>query len=128
MGRQITEHFNEDELRCRCGCGRMEFSDEAVQELEDLRRAFGQPMRISSGYRCPYHNSNVSMTGLAGPHTWHGPLDIAVDVLVHGTQAWRLVQLATEQGWKGIGVSQRGPRGARFIHLDLREQATVWSY
>jgi len=119
MGRQITPHFNEDELRCRCGCGRMEFSDEAVWRLERFRLRFGYPMRISSGYRCPTYNAQISAEGsLDGPHTQTADDAITVDILAYGRWAHDLVALAAGYGFRGIGSQQKGPIGDRFIHLD----------
>ena len=95
--------------------------------LEQLRRAFGKPMRLSSAYRCPNYNARISKTGRDGPHT----TGRAVDVLISGEDAYRLVQLALEHGFTGIGIAQRGPHERRFIHLDDLEGPTrpwVWSY
>lgn len=120
-----TEHFTDDELRCRCGCGGLppqSFQD----ELEALRVAYGHPMRISSGYRCPDYNDKVSSTGRDGPHSKG-----AVDVLVSGRAAWQLIYHALYRGWRGIGVSQKGEHARRFIHLDNLDQPArpwVWSY
>ncbi len=98
-----------------------------MARLERLRQAFGKPMRLSSAYRCPDYNARVSHTGLTGPHT----TGRAVDVLISGEEAYRLVQLALEYGFTGIGIAQRGPYERRFIHLDDLEgdlRPRVWSY
>jgi len=122
----ITEHFTYDELACRCGCGRMEFSDSFLVRLEELRVAFGKPMIITSGYRCPEHNAKVSHTGKTGPHTIG-----AVDVGIAGPDAYMLVLLAMQLCFSGIGVSQRGK--VRFIHIDDLQapeypRPRIWSY
>ena len=133
-GKQITPHFNESELRCKCSCGRMEFSDAAVGYLEDLRVKFGKPMYLSSAYRCPEYNSLVSSTGPEGPHTQTEDDNITVDVLTFGADALWLVAYAIMQGFEGVGVSQKGGRGSRFVHLDRLGQTTkrprpwLWSY
>mgnify|MGYP001241848895 CR=1 FL=1 len=123
---KLTEHFTREELSCKC-CGRMEFPVYFLEALETLRRAFGAPMAITSGYRCPAHNQAVSTTGEAGPHTLG-----AVDVAVQGPDGHKLVLLAMNLGWTGIGVSQRQGQ-ARFIHLDRLAVNTyprprIWSY
>jgi len=125
----LTEHFSRSELECRCGCRRMRLDDEFLRELELLRQLFGEPMPITSGWRCPEHNNHVSSTGRDGPHT-RG----AVDVGVLGNDALALIALAESQHWTGIGVSQRGPHAGRFVHLDRLPDAPgqprpwVWSY
>jgi uncharacterized protein YcbK (DUF882 family) len=124
----LTAHFSRSELACR-HCGALSLPEEFLEELEILRVAYGRPMRLSSGYRCPAYNAQVSTTGLAGPHT-RG----AVDVLVFGEPALTLLGLAIQMGWRGFGLHQRGPREERFVHLDRlpdgpgQPRPTVWSY
>ena len=130
----MTPHFTWDELQCKCGCGDMKFSLVAVQALEALRVEFGVPMRLSSGYRCPTHNMEVSSTGPEGPHTVHELNNITVDVLEFGTNAYELVELAIDHDFSGIGLQQKGPMAERFIHLDRlpqlpnRPRPTIWTY
>lgn len=107
----------------------MGLDEEFLRSLETLRVIAGFPFRLSSAYRCSQHNMRVSSTGPCGPHTIG-----AVDVLVHGERAHRLVRLAIEQGWTGIGLQQKGPHDSRFVHLDRLPDAagqprpTVWTY
>ena len=122
-----STHFSRSELQCHCGCGRCEMDAAFMVRLEQLRVAFGNPMHLSSAYRCPEYNARISHTGSHGPHT----TGRAVDVLVSGEDAYRLVQLALELGFTGIGINQKGPREKRFIHLDDLDGPTrpwVWSY
>ena len=97
---------------------------------EKLRVAFGHPMRVSSGFRCPDHNEQVSAEGTRdGPHTIG-----AVDVLVFGGDAYHLDRCARKMGWSGIGTNQKGHRVGRFKHLDrlvdspARPRPWEWSY
>ena len=59
---------------------------------------------------------------------------MAVDVLVSGEDAHRLIKIAMGQGAKGIGVQQKGPHDKRYLHLDMWSKAPeglrpwVWSY
>lgn len=107
----------------------MGISNRFVFKLEKLRVAAGFPFKIASGSRCPAHNQKVSGTGPDGPHTKE-----AVDITVSGADALQLVGLAIEHGFTGIGVSQKGEHGKRFIHLDDLPNAPgqprpwVWSY
>jgi uncharacterized protein YcbK (DUF882 family) len=100
-----------------------------LEELERLRLAYAAPMIITSGYRCPFYNNKISTTGHAGPHT----TGQAVDVTISGPEAYRLVLLAIQFGFSGIGIHQRGPHAGRFVHLDNLPLAThprprIWSY
>jgi uncharacterized protein YcbK (DUF882 family) len=100
--------------------------DAFLASLDTLRERCGFPLIVSSGYRCPEYNERVSETGSDGPHT-HG---VAVDFAVSRLQAYTLLRAALDMGFKGIGVKQKGERGARFIHLDMMVdlRPNVWSY
>ncbi len=120
-----TQHFTDAELACKCGCGMLPPQD-FQDRIEALRVAYGKPLRISSGARCPEHNDRVSGTGLKGPHTV-----AAVDFAVFGADAHRLLTCAFAMGFEGIGVQQSGAVGSRFVHVDDRRAhkgPTVWTY
>ena len=125
----MPTYFSSAELSCHC-CGAHPMDPAFLQRLTALRVALGQPMRLSSAYRCPPHNGAVSATGPTGPHT----TGRAVDVLVSGAAALELVEQALAYGFTGIGVSQKGPHARRFVHLDDLPTApgqprpTIWSY
>lgn len=122
-----TPHFTDAELACR-HCGQLPPA-EFQERLERFRVVYGRPIRLSSAFRCSEHNQKVSKTGPRGPHT-HG----AVDVLCYGQEAWDLLKAAMRYEWSGIGISQKGPRESRFIHLDDLTRSPdhprpwVWSY
>ena len=66
------KHFDPSEFACHCGtCGSdgHEMNIDFVAMLDDLRERCGFPFRVTSGYRCPAHNQQVSTTGPDGPHT-----------------------------------------------------------
>jgi uncharacterized protein YcbK (DUF882 family) len=120
--------FSDKELACRCDCGTLPPADFRAK-CERLRERYGKPLIVTSGARCPEHNAKVSGTGRTGPHTKR-----AIDFAVRGTDALRLIDLALEQGFTGIGVSQKGPHDERFIHLDDlpnepgQPRPWIWSY
>ncbi len=132
--RQITEHFNEDEFRCPCGCGRMEFSDQGIRVLEKLRVRVGRAVTINSGYRCPKYNAEVSGTGLTGPHTIIANRNVTADIKTSGAAAFELLHAAMGLGFTGFGIKQNGPHSSRFIHLDMippgvrQLRPRIWSY
>lgn len=121
-----SDHFSERELMCRCGCGRADMDPGFLERLELLREHFGSPLVLTSAFRCPEHNKKVSSTGKTGPHT----TGKAVDILVAGEEAYRLVKSALSFGFQGLGVKQKGQ--ARFIHLDDLTppcpRPRIWSY
>lgn len=119
-------HFTPKELACRA-TGRLVIDAAFLDRLEALRAAVGHPLIITSGYRTPEHNRQVSTTGDDGPHTQGQAADVAID----GAQAWALVQHAMALGFTGIGVNQKGV--GRYVHVDdltapLFPRPRIWSY
>lgn len=116
------QYFSDHELACR-HCGQCRMHPLMMEKLVRVRQAYGRPMIVSSAYRCPEHNAAVSSTGLTGPHT----TGRAVDIVVYGEHAVELLYIALVNGFKGIGVQQKGPHAKRFLHLD-DIRARMWSY
>jgi len=52
------EHFKLKEFACPC-CGRVEITTSLVFWLEVLRRAWGTPIHVNSGFRCASRNAEV---------------------------------------------------------------------
>ena len=125
---QLTKNFTRQELSCR-HCGELHMPVEDIDRLQRLRDKVGHVLIVSSAYRCPQHNNAVSKTGRDGPHTTG-----AVDIAIHGPEAFHLVVAALALGYTGIGVQQTGPLEKRFIHLDSLPDAEgsprpfIWSY
>ena len=121
-----TKNFSDEELRCKC-CDD-NFMDEAfLERLQTVRNKFGSAMHLSSAYRCPVGNDQVSITGRTGPHT----TGRAVDVLISGKDSLRLISIALDCGMQGIGIKQHGEYASRYIHLDDLTEGVrphCWSY
>ena len=115
----IWDFFSEEELKCK-GTGECDMDERFMSRLVKLRKDFNQPMIISSGYR---HESYNQVIGGAknSPHLYGK----AVDVLVSGKVAYRLMNLAMKHGFTGIGISQRGNHDKRFLHIDTMEDSNV---
>jgi uncharacterized protein YcbK (DUF882 family) len=125
-----TPNFTADEMRCQCGCGKADMDHAFMLKLQAVRDVVG-PLVVSSGYRCPEHNAAVSSTGLNGPHV----TGKAADLRCFGKQAHEVLVQAMFHYFTGIGVSQKGPHGFRFIHLDMLQdgengarRSWTWSY
>jgi len=108
----------------------MEMSQVFLDMLEMLRVMYAKPIIITSGYRCPKHNQQVSGSGFDGPHTIG-----AADIAVSGSEAYDLLRAASLVGFSGIGIRQSGPHASRFIHLDnctipgtAIPRPRIWSY
>ena len=120
-----SKYFSKAELQCKCGCEAAPMDATFLIMLDELRATFGKPLLVSSGYRCPAHNSRVSSTGATGPHTSGKAVDLRVD---RGA-AHQLLKIAMDMNFSGIGINQKG--SGRFIHLDILVEGlrpTVWSY
>jgi uncharacterized protein YcbK (DUF882 family) len=123
---QTWEYFTEKELAdTRTGECRMD--PDFMVKLVKLRDLLGKPMKITSGYRSKETNDAVG--GAENSPHMYGK---AVDVYIQGADALRLIELALQVGFVGIGVSQKGQ--SRFIHIDTMDNSpnqprpTIWSY
>lgn len=120
-------NFTESEMRCKCGCGRADMAPGFMDRLQTMRTRSASAFIVTSGYRCPDYNDRIAKTGRTGPHT----TGHAVDLLCGGARAHEILLLAAGEGMTGIGVSQRGDHGKRFLHLDdltTGPRPGVWSY
>jgi hypothetical protein len=99
-----------------------------MRRLDMLRERYGMPIFVTSGFRSPRYNAQISRTGASGPHT----TGHAVDIRVAGNDALDLIALAVGLGFTGVGVKQHGT--GRFLHLDDlpggpgRPRPWIWSY
>lgn len=119
----LYPNFSAKEFDCS-HCGKNEMRPEFMGKLQAFRTQYGKPMRITSGYRCPEHPLEAKKSK-PGAHA----SGLACDVGVDGQEAYQILKLAFQLGFKGIGVNQKGT--GRFIHLDMLEEAprpNVWSY
>ena len=109
-----VEFFRESEFSCKCGCGSAPMDETFLGVLDEIRREFGRPMAISSGYRCQNHKIEAAKRA-PGPHS----TGAAADILVTSAVALSLLRIATAHpDITGEGISQRSTWSTRFIHLD----------
>jgi len=116
-------NFTEKELACTF-TGRCFMTEHFMGKLQELRTAYGKPLIITSGFRDPKHPVEASKKR-PGVHT----RGLAVDIACDGQEAYKLIRLAINLGFKGIGIKQKG--SGRFIHLDTYEEdprPNIWSY
>jgi len=117
-------YFSVKELSCP-HCNKYYFNESTLNRLNALREQYGKPIIINSGYRCEEYNS---LKGYTQTHA----TGQAVDVNVNRKDAYRLLKLALNLGFTGVGVKQKG--NGRFLHLDdlgeaeNRPRPTIWSY
>lgn len=60
---EFAPNFPLSELQCKCGCETpgpvLVALRKLSHRLQTIRDAFGKPITIESGYRCPEHNKKV---------------------------------------------------------------------
>ena len=102
-------NFELKEFVCQCGCNEVKISSALIDIIQLARTHLGYPLQITSAYRCPTHNDNVSSTGLAGPHT----TGMAVDILVENSrQRKEMIDFFTNKV-TGLGIAKT------FLHIDI---------
>lgn len=129
MSKSPWPNFSYAELRCKCGrCGSdgTEMDPAFMDAVQQLRTLYGQPLVISSAYRCRQHPVEARKTK-PGAHSTGAALDIACS----GAAAVSVLRLAMTLPFTGIGVQQKG--SGRFIHLDMAPaeqlpRPMIWSY
>lgn len=114
---KISEHFDDSEFKCKCGCGKIVYKQSLIDRLEKLYSVLNaKSIVITSGYRCPKHS--VAVGGYSNDaHT----LGFASDVIVYkqdGTPytVETVAYYADKLGFGGIGMMS-----GNAIHLDTRD-------
>jgi len=116
-------YFTENEFKCK-HTGKCLMQKEFMDKLYQIRKAFGHPMKISSGYRDRTHPIEAKKSTV-GEHT----TGMCADIAVRGGEAHLILLIALNQGILRVGVQQKG--AGRFLHLGMsRKHAhpTIWSY
>jgi zinc D-Ala-D-Ala carboxypeptidase len=120
----MSQFFTDDELACKCGCGKSDMDATFMAKLDSIRSVVARPFTVTSAYRCPEHNAKVSSTGENGPHT-HGR---AIDIRADSRLKYEIVHEAKKHGITRLGIAKS------FIHIDdLTESAgfnglVIWTY
>lgn len=124
----LYPNFSKKEFDCS-HTGRNEMNPEFMRVLQQVRKAYGAPMYITSGYRDPSHPVEARKAK-PGEHS----LGLACDVGIYGGNALKLIMFAADLGIPRIGVKQNGPMAGRFVHLGLASKSEgfaspwIWTY
>lgn len=118
-GRDLSKNFTYAEFACP-KCGKADVDPALVEALQELRDHIGQPVIVTSGYRCPVYNQAVG--GASDSLHLEGK---AADIFVRGYTAVELYRLARQiPAFTGIGVYPQNS----FVHVDLRQTPNQWGY
>lgn len=114
---KLSEHFEQYEFTCKCGCNKTVVQKSLIDRLEKLYNVMNaSKIIIISGYRCPTHS--VSVGGYSNDaHT----LGFAVDCTVYDQNdkpysVETVAYYADKLGFGGIGMMN-----GNSIHLDTRD-------
>lgn len=93
-----------------------------MDTLQAIRTVYGQPMKVTSAYRCPEYNARLK----GGPEH---PKGMAVDIEVGNPDAMELIVIALAHGVRRIGVAQKAGK-PRFLHIGGSKElpVAIWSY
>lgn len=110
---QNTDNFPVEELRCKCQNCKGEQPNKvklvAIEALQRIRDELGEPMVLTSAYRCPLHDDEVKKS-MPGTHN----RGVGFDILVPwGNKRMRIIELAIKHGFKGFGFAES------FLHIDM---------
>ena len=97
---------------------------ELLEKLDQLREAYGYPIKLTSTYRSPDHPIEAKKTK-PGEHAYGAAVDIAC---VGGEATFKLVKAAIEVGFTRIGISRKN----NFVHVGIGYEGappiTIWTY
>lgn len=108
------KYFNLCEFECH-HCGQLPdkgMNSALLAKLDELRERLGRPVIVTSGYRCPVHNTNVG-----GVRNSQHVAGTAADIYCPGVSVDELADMAAEIGFDGIGRYH----GQGFVHVDCRD-------
>lgn len=104
-----------------CDLGFNDMDEHFMHLLDEARHLAGVPFHITSGFRCPEHNDDVSSTGETGPHTTGKAVDIATP---SSRDRFLILQALLKVGFNRVGI------GETFIHADKSDNVpdVAWDY
>lgn len=115
----LSDHFKLAEYHCKCDdCVTTIVAPLLVNACECLRTLVGEPLQITSGYRCKSHNEKVG-----GADDSYHTLGLAVDIRTVSRQNNdRLYNAAKDHSEIGaIGRYINDKNELKRLHIDLRQ-------
>ena len=116
---KLSTNFNSTEFDCHGNgcCYQTKINEQLVAYLQKIRDHFGKPISVTSGYRCPIHNSSASVGGATRSKHCQGD---AADIVVSGVTPAEVAKYAESIGILGIGLY------SNFVHIDTRTTKFYW--
>lgn len=123
---RVSDHFSTRELTCRCSfpdCYDQRISKDLISRLEKVRTELGQPMVVTSAYRCSEHQAYLRASGVnsvVAKKSTHETGD-AVDVVPKDKKMEGFETICGKH-FDSIGLA------SNFLHLDTRIGHRRWKY
>ncbi len=122
---KLSKYFASSEFECSCYlCSEVWIDTDLIILLDKIREYVGQPVHITSGYRCSAKQECLRKAGLlTASGTSQHELGKAADIVSFDWTGAELTIVAQECGVKAIGT------GKNFIHIDTRnDKQRRWTY
>lgn len=118
---KVSNNFQTREFACKGSgcCKTVKIDDKLISFLQKIRDHFGEPVTITSAYRCATHNKNVG--GASGSYHTKGQ---ASDIVVKNVKPAKVAEYAEKIGVLGIGLYEGGD--GEFVHIDTRTKKSFW--
>ena len=123
--RKLSPSFTVREFRCRDGTDTIMIDEGLVVLLQCIRKHFGKPITITSGYRTAEHNAKVG-----GSKSSQHLLGRAADIQVAGVSPDAVAAYAESlmPTWGGVGrYPVKAGRAKGWVHVDTRANKSRWT-
>lgn len=124
----LSAHFGTREFNCRCDhetCKEQRVSKSLIEKLELIREEVGQPLIVTSAFRCSAHQADIRSSGIStvvAKKSTHELGDAADIVPKDRKDVQGSFLKICAQHFDSIGLSDR------FLHVDLRSGIRRWNY
>lgn len=118
---KISTHFSREEFACKCSydCGFASVDVVLLRLLEEARTHFGEPITITSAWRCDKHNTDVG-GGLKSQHK----IGRACDIVVKNIHSDKVYEFFNNRYPTSLGLGRYPNNG--FTHIDTRDTKSRW--
>ena len=128
MAKYFTIETDPRLYSCKCGACLADFrvspTDRLLHTLDIVREAYGKPLTVTSGVRCPAYNAKVGGV-VDGEHTTGEAADLFAPVIPDSFSRYHLLQAAFKVGVSRVGI------GENFVHIGVAArfpQYVAWLY
>ena len=115
---KLSEDFKRSEFKCNCGnCDYDTVDSELIDVLQLLRSYIGEPIKVTSGNRCPEFNQSIG--GAKGSYHIRGR---AADIQVKGVSPSVIQEYLKAAYSDKFGIGSYNS----FTHIDTRTKKARW--